>query len=346
MNKDDQRKTVTDPDSQAHVLGAGEPVTGLRILDTNTEFTLPNKERVTIGADESCDITVPNSTVSSVHCVLEWRDRGWLLVDQNSKNGTRRGRHPCKEFPVEDGEWFLLGTLAFVPFSGKSQRVRMKLQRFVGYADSFQFQVERFLRAIRSPQHLLLVGDRGSRRAELARLVHDARDTTGPFVELSRPVETGGEQIALLKDAQDGTLFVHQQMLPHDRQALLHSLSPYRVRLIGATYDKSSAPAAWGTLYNELQLLRVASLPDRRAELPQILQATLDAFGSPGKPASISPRNLRAIEQYEWPSMEELLKSMTCATALAKHRSQRAAAKALGIPRSTLQRRMERYGLK
>ena len=56
--------------------------------------------------------------------------------------------------------------------------------------------------------------------------------------------------------------------------------------------------------------------------------------------------NLRQIEQHGWPSMEELLKAMTCAIALAKHRTQREAARGVGVSLSTLQRRMERYGLK
>jgi len=187
---------------------------------------------------------------------------------------------------------------------------------------------------MQSTQPLLLVGEPGSRRAEIARLIHDARDTTGPFVEIDRPVTTGADQVALLKAAQAGTLFVHQQMLPDDRVVLLGSLGTYRVRLIGATYDKLSAPATWGALYNELQLLFVAPFQDRRGELPLIIQGTLDALGSLSKPAPISPKNLRAIEQYHWPSMDELLKAMSCATAVAKHRSLRAAADALDIPRA------------
>gem|GEM_PF-3223157 len=229
MSRKNERKTITDPDSQAHVLGAGEPVIGLRLMDTNTQFDLPQQERVTIGADAGCDITLANPTVSSVHCVLERHARGWLLVDQGSKNGTRRGRHPCKEFPIEDGVMFLLGTLALVPFSAKSQRIRKELQRFPGYGASFQFRVERLLRAMQANQHLLLVGEPGSRCAEIARLIHDARDTTGPFVEIDRPVTTGADQVALLKAAHAGTLFVHQEMLPDDRDVLLGSLGTYRV---------------------------------------------------------------------------------------------------------------------
>ena len=118
-----ERKTETAPDSGAlGVLGVGDPVIGIRLLGTNTEYLLPDNARITIGADPECDIVLDGAFVSSLHCLLERRDRGILLIDQ-SKNGTMRDGRRGDEFELEDGVPIMIGTLLLMPFGERSVSV-------------------------------------------------------------------------------------------------------------------------------------------------------------------------------------------------------------------------------
>jgi pSer/pThr/pTyr-binding forkhead associated (FHA) protein len=42
-----------------------------------------------IGRDASCDLAIPDMTVSRRHATLERTDEGWILTDLASTNGTR-----------------------------------------------------------------------------------------------------------------------------------------------------------------------------------------------------------------------------------------------------------------
>ena len=44
-----------------------------------------------IGRSKSCDITVPDGTMSRDHAVLMRREAGWEVIDTGSKSGTRFG---------------------------------------------------------------------------------------------------------------------------------------------------------------------------------------------------------------------------------------------------------------
>jgi len=197
-----QHKTVTAPDGQQlGVVGAGDPVIGLRILDTNAEFLLPAKTRITLGTDDDCDIVLKSPYASSLHCVLERQERGILLVDQNSKNGTWRGEHRAEQFEVEVGVMFTLGTLPLIPFGERSRQTRHQIQRFVGFDNDAQQLVDRFLRTTRCDDHLLVVGEVGSRRNEIARLIHHTRNTYWLFLEMTRAPPTANTQSRWLKSA-------------------------------------------------------------------------------------------------------------------------------------------------
>ena len=53
----------------------------------NTKFALAGNT-TTIGRDETCDIAVPDVSVSSTHCQIIWNGKHHLLSDMNSSNGT------------------------------------------------------------------------------------------------------------------------------------------------------------------------------------------------------------------------------------------------------------------
>lgn len=46
------------------------------------------KSHVTVGRSADCDITVPDRSVSDVHCRIEVTDQGVVVIDHRSTNGT------------------------------------------------------------------------------------------------------------------------------------------------------------------------------------------------------------------------------------------------------------------
>ncbi len=50
---------------------------------------LLNREAMTVGRRESCDICLRFPNVSSVHCELLFRDGYWYVQDKGSTNGTK-----------------------------------------------------------------------------------------------------------------------------------------------------------------------------------------------------------------------------------------------------------------
>lgn len=65
-------------------------------LGGGPDFLVP-KPRVTIGRKENCDIVLPFSTISGMHCGLEFVDGYWRVLDLDSRNGIRVDGAPCKK---------------------------------------------------------------------------------------------------------------------------------------------------------------------------------------------------------------------------------------------------------
>lgn len=60
------------------------------------------KSKVVLGRSSSCDIQLPYSTVSGMHCELEYHDGFWSVRDLGSRNGLRVDGVPhqqCRLFP-------------------------------------------------------------------------------------------------------------------------------------------------------------------------------------------------------------------------------------------------------
>jgi hypothetical protein len=53
------------------------------------QFPRGSAEQFSIGRDSSCDLAIPDMTVSRRHATLERTADGWLLTDLESTNGTR-----------------------------------------------------------------------------------------------------------------------------------------------------------------------------------------------------------------------------------------------------------------
>ena len=93
-----------------------------------TSFPL-TKETYSLGRAESCDICIPDSTISGHHCTLiQGEDNTYSLRDEGSTNGTRiNGEHVEEgvEVKLNNGDIFQVGGIELLYDSGENTHVEI-----------------------------------------------------------------------------------------------------------------------------------------------------------------------------------------------------------------------------
>lgn len=76
-------------------------------------------DQFSIGRDASCDLAIPDMTVSRRHAQLERTREGWLITDLESTNGTRvNGWRVRGKVPVQAGDVVSFGNLETIFWRG------------------------------------------------------------------------------------------------------------------------------------------------------------------------------------------------------------------------------------
>lgn len=72
-------------------------------------------ESVLIGRGADCDISIPNDTISSHHARIEKTKNGWILIDEDSHNGTKlNGRYINYPLNIYDEDMITIGEEIFI----------------------------------------------------------------------------------------------------------------------------------------------------------------------------------------------------------------------------------------
>jgi len=218
-------------------------------------------EPVVIGSHPDCELVVDDPYVSRRHCQLSLTERGVLVKDLGSRNGTLIGPVRVVEALLPADAELVLGQ-ARVTVTSAGEAVRVPLApapRFgeaLGHSPVMRALFERLRRAAATDDSVLLLGESGTGKELLARAVHDASPRKdGPFVVLDcgavapSLIESelfGHEKGAfsgahaarrgILESANGGTVFLDEiGELPLDLQPrLLRALESRQVRPVGA----------------------------------------------------------------------------------------------------------------
>ena len=84
------------------------------------QFPRGGGDQFSIGRDASCDLAIPDMTVSRRHAQLERTRDGWLITDLESTNGTRvNGWRVRGKVPVRAGDVVSFGNLETVFWRGE-----------------------------------------------------------------------------------------------------------------------------------------------------------------------------------------------------------------------------------
>jgi len=71
----------------------------------------PDRPKVAVGRLKECDLRIRNPVVSRIHAYVEYRDGSYILVDNNSANGTYYKQQKISETVLEDNSTFACGTI-------------------------------------------------------------------------------------------------------------------------------------------------------------------------------------------------------------------------------------------
>jgi DNA-binding NtrC family response regulator len=176
--------------------------------DRDTELVV-EKERVTLGRSNVCDLTLGDSSVSGVHCEVVAGPEGFLLRDLGSTNGIFMLGHRVRELYLRPGSEFQIGN-NLIRFEPLDNMVKIPLSRHdhfgavLGRSVPMREVFALLERVSTSDLPLLLRGETGTGKELLAAAVHAySFRKNHPFVVL----DCG----AVPADTIESTLFGHEK---------------------------------------------------------------------------------------------------------------------------------------
>jgi transcriptional regulator with GAF, ATPase, and Fis domain len=167
------------------------------------------KERTTIGRSVICDLVLSDKAVSTTHVELVAKEKGFLLRDLGSTNGTFVGDLRIQEVWAKPGIVVKLGQsqLRFEPVSGSVDIDLSKNERFfeiVGRSLRMREIFATLEKVAPTELTVLIRGETGTGKELVARAIHRAsRRKDGPLVVQ--------DCSAIPKDLVESTLFGHER---------------------------------------------------------------------------------------------------------------------------------------
>jgi DNA-binding NtrC family response regulator len=238
-------------------------VGGLRATHDGVDVAFDTStRRWIVGSGTSCDVVVADPYVSAMHCVLERRATGSLHVrDARSRNGTMIDGNRVDAGELRVGSFLSLGRTTFVAVGSTPDAQPSALEQLRGHDPVLRATIDVALRAAPRDCNVLVVGETGTGKDLLARVIHESsRRAPANFV----PVNCGGipreligselfghekgaftgahpETDGLFVRAHGGTLFLDEiGELPLDQQPhLLRALESRAIRRVGSNVERS-----------------------------------------------------------------------------------------------------------
>lgn len=294
---------------------------------------------IVVGRDESSDLVLPDQATSRRHARLTPCATGIEVTDLDSRNGTFVDGHPTHEAIVQPGSQIRIGSfvLLVVQLDELWQTPDVLGPLVGGPAVATVRRTVSLIGPTELP--LMILGETGTGKEVVARLVHAASGRTGAFVAVNcaalpehlveselfghvRGAFTGAERNrqGLLTLAHEGTLFLDELgELPLPAQAkLLRVLEDRMVRAVGAERSNrvdvrfvSATNVNLKTAVDERRFradlfarlsaveVHLPSLRHRREDIPSLIAFLVARAGLPS--LQLSPDALEALLLHAWP---------------------------------------------
>ncbi|HEU5058378.1 MAG TPA: sigma 54-interacting transcriptional regulator [Kofleriaceae bacterium] len=260
------RDTPTVPTDRHAALAAlrRDRVIAIRIYGSGREIELPSGDdaRVVVGAAATCEVAIDDPYISAIHCELERRPHGRLLVrDRKSKNGTfvNGNRVEVAELPI--GAVLTVGRTGLLALGRRTRQQPSARELLVGQDPALRAALDQAAIAAGTSCNVLVVGETGTGKELVARAIHEASPRAlGAFVAVNcgaipaelaeselfgheRGAFTGAlaERDGYFVQADGGTLFLDEiGELPRAQQPhLLRALESRRVRRVGGHRERA-----------------------------------------------------------------------------------------------------------
>jgi DNA-binding NtrC family response regulator len=293
-----------------------------------------------IGKAPGNDLILPDPTVSRFHCVIERTERGLVVRDLDSSNGTHVGGCQVQSAFVQPDAIIRIGQSVLKVLSAHAGMPARSLQ-LLGGSPATQKLMALVPQLANSGATVLLEGETGTGKSMVAELIHRTGPrAAGPFIVVDcgaiapslveselfgheRGSFTGASarRVGAFEAAQGGTVFLDEiGELPLELQPrLLRALEERVVRPVGSTRsvqldvqvvaatnrDLRQAVRA-GTfradLYYRLEALRltVAPLRERREDIPHLVAHFCRMSRVPTSPARVATLQAE-FSRHPWP---------------------------------------------
>lgn len=210
------RHQPTQDDGQTASLGGTDimprdsDTTGRLTISASTESTVIkrtlNAPVLNIGSDPSNDIVLDEPFVSAFHCRIVRTDKGWLITDLGSTNGTRVDEVAIKEARLETGAEIKIGNVK-LKVKGNADDRSKKQAGFFGMISEDPIMkpvFELIDRAAPTSETVLITGESGVGKELVARALHKLSRRRGrPMLPLNCS--------AITKDLLESELFGHEK---------------------------------------------------------------------------------------------------------------------------------------
>jgi DNA-binding NtrC family response regulator len=236
-------------------------VAGLR-AKSGIEYPLvSHPRRWVVGSAAHCDVVLDDPYVSAMHCTLERRAGGAVVVrDKRSRNGTLIDGNLVEAAELHVGARLALGRTTLVAVAAPGAQTPSAISSLRGHDPTFRATVEHAVKAASTDCNVLIIGETGTGKDLLARVIHEAsKRSTEPFVAVNCggiPRELIGSELfghekgaftgahadrdGYFVEAHGGTLFLDEigelplELQPH----LLRVLESRWVRRIGGASER------------------------------------------------------------------------------------------------------------
>src|SRR5262249_28301156 len=133
-----------------------------------------------------CQIVLEDPYVSTEHCVLERRGETLLVCDRESKNGTYINGNRVRAAELRIGNLLTVGKTTLIALGCAARAQPTAIERLCGAAPAFRRAVELATRAAATDCSVLVVGETGTGKELVARVVHEgSARSAGPFVAVN-----------------------------------------------------------------------------------------------------------------------------------------------------------------
>ncbi|MBA3458665.1 MAG: FHA domain-containing protein [Deltaproteobacteria bacterium] len=357
-------KTKTQPESlRVPYFDGPDVVTGLRVVGTGIEFTLPREQRsFSLGSFPDNDVALPPGYLSRKHCVLERHSGVLRVIDKGSTNGTIFDIRREETFDLRPGNTFVAGPFEFLAVNDEMRRASPVLAGILGPegdpsapssfepSNKSETSPSAMMMLATSGRPVLIIAEPGCDQARLARVLHEMSLVRArPPVILGPLPSDRARQREILDAASRSSLLV---TIDDDSEVIDAAFassafsSSFRIRVIATTPSLERARSVLSAEHvDKMGIVKLPALAFRTT-LPALLDHALAERGAMVRFSQLTAGNQSALQGFGWPRNLDDLRFFAERIDLLSRTSLRSAAKTLGYKaHSTLSEWLAKVGL-